>query len=66
MSRPAPHRLRQLFETFLAPIDVVPFDAEAGKLHGVLRHQLRHQPIGERDLLIAATAPALAVVDWSA
>lgn len=31
----------------------------AGKLHGVLRHQLRHQPIGERDLLIAAIARTL-------
>jgi tRNA(fMet)-specific endonuclease VapC len=51
-----PDRRRRLFETFLVPFEVLPFDAAAGKLHGVLRHQLRHEPIGERDLLIAAIA----------
>ncbi len=54
-----PDRRRRLVEEFLAPLEVVPFDAAAGRLHGVLRHQLRHHPIGERDLLIAAIARAL-------
>ena len=51
-----PDRRRRLFETFLAPFEVLPFDAAAGRLHGRLRYQLRHEPIGERDLLIAASA----------
>lgn len=51
-----PERRRRLFDAFLAPFEVLPFDAAAGKLHGTLRHQLRHQPIGERDLLIASIA----------
>jgi tRNA(fMet)-specific endonuclease VapC len=51
-----PARRRILFETFLAPFEILPFDGTAGKLHGVLRHRLRHGPIGERDLLIAAIA----------
>jgi tRNA(fMet)-specific endonuclease VapC len=54
-----PDRRRRLVEEFLAPLEVMPFDAAAGRIHGVLRHQLRHHPIGERDLLIAAIARAL-------
>ena len=54
-----PERRHRLFLAFLAPLEVMPFDAAAGKLHGVLRHQLRNQPIGERDLLIAAIARTL-------
>ncbi|MBM4184197.1 MAG: type II toxin-antitoxin system VapC family toxin [Gemmatimonadetes bacterium] len=53
-----PDRRRRLFQAFLTPLEIVPFDEAAGKLHGVLRHQLRHHPIGERDLLIAAIARA--------
>jgi tRNA(fMet)-specific endonuclease VapC len=49
--RPGRH---ELFEAFLEPYEVLAFDSEAGHLHGALRHQLRHQPIGERDLFIAA------------
>ncbi|MBI4543661.1 MAG: hypothetical protein HY703_00520 [Gemmatimonadetes bacterium] len=33
-------------------------DRRAAELHGGLRFTLRHQPIGERDLLIAAIAIA--------
>ncbi len=51
-----PDRRRRRGEEFLAPLEVMPFDAAAGRLHGVLRHELRHRPIGERDLLIAAIA----------
>ena len=39
-----------------APIGVVPFDAEAGREHAAVRQELRAEPIGERDLVIAATA----------
>ena len=49
--RPGRHRL---FEAFLAPFEILPFDEAAGRAHGVLRHELRHTPMGERDLLIAA------------
>jgi tRNA(fMet)-specific endonuclease VapC len=51
-----PQRRHSLFDAFLVPFDILPFDSAAGKLHGILRHQMRHQPIGERDLLIAAIA----------
>ena len=49
---------------FLLPLEVVPFDAEAGRCYGVIRHQLRRagHPIGANDLLIAAHAMSLDVV----
>lgn len=47
---------RTLFETFLEPFEILPFDEEAAKEHGRLRHALRRSPIGERDLFIAAIA----------
>jgi tRNA(fMet)-specific endonuclease VapC len=42
----------------LAPYDVLPFDRAAAEHHARLRYALRHAPIGERDLLIAAIAIA--------
>ena len=57
-------RKRALWTRFLEPFSVLAFDRPAAELHGGLRHQLRHSPIGERDLLIASIALAndLAVV----
>ncbi len=59
-----PARRRAVFEAFLDPYEILSFDRAAGEEHGRLRHRLRHEPIGERDLLIAAIAVAngLAVV----
>jgi tRNA(fMet)-specific endonuclease VapC len=51
-----PQRRRALFAAFLEPFDVLSFDRAAGVEHGRLRFTLRHRPIGERDLLIAAIA----------
>lgn len=51
-----PDRKRTLWSRFLAPYEVLPFDRAAAELHGELRFALRHYPIGERDLLIAAIA----------
>lgn len=53
-----PERREAVFRAFLEPFTVVAFDRAAAEQHGRLRHQLRHKPIGERDLLIAATALA--------
>lgn len=53
-----PARKRKLWTRFLEPFDVLPFDRAAAERHGELRHALRHQPIGERDLLIASIALA--------
>jgi tRNA(fMet)-specific endonuclease VapC len=41
-----------------APIEVVSFDENAARQHAEVRLALRAQPIGERDLVIAATARA--------
>lgn len=59
-----PARAGVLWRAFVEPFEVVPFDGFAAEAHGRLRFALRSQPIGERDLLIAATALAhgLAVV----
>ncbi len=48
-------------EKFLAPLEVLPFDAAAMYAYGTLRAQLqaRGQPIGALDTLIAAHALAL-------
>jgi tRNA(fMet)-specific endonuclease VapC len=40
----------------LEPYIVLPFDRAAAELHGDLRFHVRHAPIGERDLMIAAIA----------
>jgi tRNA(fMet)-specific endonuclease VapC len=50
-------------ERFLLPLQVVPFDAEAGRWYGRIRTQLRRAgvPIGGNDLLIAAHALSLGV-----
>lgn len=49
---------RELWNQFLDPYAVYAFDRTAAEIHGDLRFQLRHNPIGDRDLLIAAIALA--------
>lgn len=48
-------------ERFLLPLEVIPFDAEAGRHYGRIRSELKRLgcPIGSNDLLIAAHALAL-------
>ena len=55
-----PQKNRMLTERFLAPFDIVPFDAKCAHAYGVIRNQLREDRclIGPNDLLIAATAVA--------
>jgi tRNA(fMet)-specific endonuclease VapC len=53
-----PRRARVVWQEFVEPFVVVPFDRAAAAEHGRLRFGLRAMPIGERDLLIAATAVA--------
>ena len=62
-SQAPPRRIKDV-EAFLAPILVLPFDAEAAKEHARLRLALKSKPIGERDLVIASVAIAhhLAIV----
>jgi len=51
-------RNRQALEMFLAPLEILPFDAAAGWVYGDLRADLerRGEPIGSLDALIAAHA----------
>jgi tRNA(fMet)-specific endonuclease VapC len=53
-----PERERTRVGMFLQPYQLLPFDRSAAERYGLLRHELRRSPIGERDLLIAATAIA--------
>ncbi len=53
-----PDRKRALWTRFLDPFTIAPFDRAAAEEHGRIRHLLRHKPIGERDLFIAAIALA--------
>ncbi len=48
-------------ERFLLPLEIVPFDAEAGRQYGRLRTELKRAgcPIGSNDLLIAVHALSL-------
>ena len=50
-------------ERFLLPLEILPFDTEAGRHYGTVRRQLRLAglPIGSNDLLIAAHAVSLDV-----
>lgn len=51
-----PQGTRELFEQFIEPFEILAFDRPAAEHHGRLRHALRQNPIGDRDLLIAAIA----------
>jgi tRNA(fMet)-specific endonuclease VapC len=53
-----PARKRQAWSAFLQPYAVLAFDRAAAEEHARLRYLLRHAPIGERDLLVAAIASA--------
>lgn len=62
LKSPNAERYRSRWRTFLAGLAVMEFgDAEA-VAHARLRLATRHEPIGERDLLIAATAAARRLV----
>ena len=53
-----PIRHRRKWLSLLVDIPVLPFDSKACRWHAEIRQALRHRPIGERDLIIAATAMA--------
>lgn len=55
-----PARGRAVADAFLAPFEAIPFDKPAADAYAAARHYLesRGTPIGERDLIIAATARA--------
>ena len=48
-------------ERFVLPLEIVPFDAEAGRRYGRVRTELKRAgcPIGSNDILIAAHALSL-------
>lgn len=54
----SPARKRDAWKAVLEPFQVLAFDRDAAEQHGRIRYLLRHKPIGERDLLIAAIALA--------
>jgi tRNA(fMet)-specific endonuclease VapC len=53
-----PQRTRASADAFLKPFEIIPFAGEAAEEYAEIRLQLERagQPIGERDLLIAAIA----------
>jgi len=53
-----PQSTRASVDAFLKPFEVLPFASEAAEEYAAIRLQLEKagRPIGERDLLIAATA----------
>ncbi|MDP2956094.1 MAG: type II toxin-antitoxin system VapC family toxin [Longimicrobiales bacterium] len=51
-----PDANRARVSTFLGPLTVLHFDADAALAHAEIRWALRQSPIGERDLVIAAVA----------
>ena len=55
-----PQSTRASVDAFLKPFEVLPFASEAAEEYAAIRLQLEKtgQPIGERDLLIAAIAKA--------
>lgn len=54
----SPARRREAWKSVIEPFQVLAFDRDAAEQHARIRHHLRHRPIGERDLLIAAIALA--------
>lgn len=59
---PDPAARRSAWREYFAPYAVLPFDHAAAERHAHLRFSMRHEPIGERDLIIAATAVAYGLV----
>lgn len=57
-SHDAARAMRQVEAFLAAPIDSLPFDSDAARWHAELRYELRANPIGERDLVIASIAAA--------
>ena len=57
-------RLTAQLEAVLGALDVLPFEAPADEVYGLIRARLERagQPIGANDLLIAAHAVALSCV----
>jgi tRNA(fMet)-specific endonuclease VapC len=53
-----PAQERVALESFLVPYELLTFDRSSAERYGVIRHQLRRAPIGDRYLLIAAIAVA--------
>ncbi|MBI4540450.1 MAG: type II toxin-antitoxin system VapC family toxin [Gemmatimonadetes bacterium] len=53
-----PARKRASWSEFLEPFEILPFDRPAAEQHARVRYALRRNPIGDRDLLIAAIALA--------
>jgi tRNA(fMet)-specific endonuclease VapC len=53
-----PHQTRSSVDAFLEPFEILPFTTEAADDYADIRLELEKggRPIGERDLLIAATA----------
>jgi tRNA(fMet)-specific endonuclease VapC len=58
LKAPDPDSYRLRWRRFLHGIPVVPFDEPSAIHHAKIRLELRHQPIGDRDLVIAAMALA--------
>ena len=57
---PAPERARPQATAFLELVLVLPFDREAARKHAEIRWAIRSRPIGERGLVTAAVAVAVA------
>jgi tRNA(fMet)-specific endonuclease VapC len=53
-----PERARPQVTAFLEPMMVLSFDSEAAQKHAEIRYAIRSSPIGERDMVTAATAVA--------
>jgi tRNA(fMet)-specific endonuclease VapC len=54
-----PVRSHASLSAFLSgSIDVLPFTEAAAEIHAQFRYAARHQPIGDRDLVIASVAAA--------
>lgn len=51
-----PDANRARVSTFLGPLTILDFDADAALAHAEIRWALRQSPVGERDLVIAAVA----------
>lgn len=51
-----PQAMRLKWEPLLDSFSWLPFDADAAREHADIRFALRHRPISERDLVIAAIA----------
>ena len=56
------HPLRLRVTRFLNSLDILDWPADAAGIYGAIRYRTRQQPVGDRDMMIAAHAISIGAI----